>query len=110
MCDIVDFRILRHFLPLDGNLRVSRCWASVHWVLEWDNHRPYRILCFQAATSCRLSSILRCSFLLSICQDAISHVMYSPMSFFETTVRTTCQWLTVFLLPLNHISSRLAVL
>ena len=107
MCDIVDFGILPHFLPLDGNLRVSRCWASVHRILEWDSHRPYRILRLQAATSCGLSSSLRCSFLLCICQDAISHVMYSPMSFFETTVRII--WLTVFLLPLNPISSLLAV-
>ena len=94
MCHIAVFGILPHGLPLDGNLRVSWCWASVHWVLEWGNHRPYRILCFQAATSCGLSSSLRCSFVLSICQDAINHVMYSPMSFFETTVRTI--WLTVF--------------
>ena len=99
---------LPHCLPPDGNLRVSWCWASVHWVLEWDNRRPYRMLCFPAATSCKLSSSLRCFFLLSTYQDAISRVMYSPMSFFETTVRTI--WLTVFLLLPNDISSRLAVL
>ena len=66
MCDIVDFGILPHSLPLDGNLRVSRRWASVHRILEWGNHRPYRILCFQAATSCGLSSSLRCSSLIHL--------------------------------------------
>ena len=88
MCHVVEFGILPHCLLLDGNLRVSRYWASVHRILEWDSHRSYRILRFPAATSCELSSGLRCSFLLSTCQDGISRVMYSPMSFFETTVRT----------------------
>ena len=107
MCHIVNFGILPHCLPLDGNLRGSRCWASVHRILECDSRRPHRILYFQAATSRGLSSGLRLSFVLSICQDAIGHVMYSPMSFFETTVRII--WPSVFLLPLSHISSRLAV-
>jgi len=101
MCHIAEFRTLPQFLLLDGNLRVSRCYSSVHRILEWDSHRSYRIRRFPAATSRELSSGLRCSFLLSICQDAISCVMYSPMSFFETTVRTI--WLSAFPLPLNPI-------
>jgi hypothetical protein len=108
MRHIVIFVVVSHCVASDGNLRDVRSGASDHGVSEWHNPRVDRILRFKALASCRLSSNLRCFFLLTIWQDAISHVMHSPMSFFETTVRTI--WLDAFLLRLNPVRSRLAVL
>jgi len=96
-----------HYIPSDGNIRDARHCASGHWVLEWYNHRIYRVLCFQEATSRRFS--LSESFLhLTSWKDGISHVMHSPMSFFETTVRII--GLAEILLPLILVRSLLAVL
>ena len=94
-----------HCLPSDGDIRYARRCASGHWVLEWYNHRVYRVLCFQEATSRRFS--LSESFIhLTSLKDAISRVMHSPMSFFETTVRTI--WLAEILLLLILVRSLLA--
>jgi hypothetical protein len=76
-----------HCLPSDGDIRDARHRASVRWVFEWYNHRVYRVLCFQEATSRRFF-LSESFFHLTSWKDAISRVMHSPMSFFETTVRT----------------------
>jgi hypothetical protein len=93
-------------LPLDGNLRDARCSTSDHRVFDGHNHRPHHILRLQAATSCKFSAGL-CLLLLMVRQDSIRRVMHSPMSFFETTVRTIQP--AVFLL-LSFVRSRLVVL
>jgi hypothetical protein len=72
-------------LPLDGDLRGARYCASVHRICERYYYCAYHILSFQEASSRRFS--LSESFSqLTPRKDAISRVMYSPMSFFETTV------------------------
>jgi hypothetical protein len=76
-----------HFLLLDGDLRNARRRASVNHLFEWNNYRVARILSFQEASSRRFS-VSESFFHLMFWKDAISRVMYSPMSFFETTVRT----------------------
>jgi hypothetical protein len=96
-----------HYIPSDGDIRDARRCASDHWVLEWYNHRIYRVLCFQEATSRRFS--LSESFPPpNVMEGCISHVMHSPMSFFETTVRII--GLAEILLPLILVRSLLAVL
>ena len=96
-----------HCLHLDGDIRGARCCASVHCVFKWHDHRVYRVLCFQEATSRRFS-LSSSFFYLTSRKDAISHVMHSPMSFFETTVRTV--GLAEILVPLTILRSRLVVL
>jgi hypothetical protein len=75
-----------HCLPLDGDVRDARRRASVHHFFEQYYHRVSHILSFQEASSRRFS--VSESFLhLMFWKDAISRVMHSPMSFFDTTVR-----------------------
>jgi hypothetical protein len=77
-----------HCLPLDGDLRDARRRASVHHFFERYYHRVSHILSFKEASSRRFS--VSDSFFhlrLMFWKDALSRVMDSPMSFFETTVR-----------------------
>jgi hypothetical protein len=75
-----------HCLPLDGDLRDARGRASVHRFFERHYHCVSYILSFQEASSRRFS-VIESFFHLMFWKDAISRVMHSPMSFFETTVR-----------------------
>ena len=75
-----------HCLFLDGDLRDARRCASMHHFLERYYHRVSHILSFQEATS-RMFPVSESFFHLMFWKDAISRVMHSPMSFFETTVR-----------------------
>jgi hypothetical protein len=72
-------------LPLDGDLRDARHRTGVHRLLERYYHCVHYILSFQEASSCRFSLSESFSHLTSR-KEAISRVMHSPMSFFETTV------------------------
>ncbi len=72
--------------PLDGNLRDAWRRASVHRFFEWYYHCVSHIFSFQEITS-RKFSVSEFFFRLTSQKDAIRRVMYSPMSFFETTVR-----------------------
>jgi hypothetical protein len=72
-------------LPLDGDLRDARRRASVHHVFERYYRCVYHIFSFQEASSRRFS-LSESLFHLTSRKDAISRVMHSPMSFFETTV------------------------
>ena len=78
---------MSHCLSLDGDLRDARRRAGMHRFFERYNHRVHHILSFQEASSRRFS-VSQSFFHLMSWKDAISHVMRSPMSFFETTVRT----------------------
>ena len=91
----------------DGDIRNARRCASGHWLLERYNHCVYRVLCFQETTSRRFS-LSELFLYLTSWKDGISRVMHSPMSFFETTVRTTR--LVKILPPPTVVRSRLAVL
>ena len=75
-----------HCLPLDGDLRDVRRRASVHRFFERYYYRVSHILSFQEASSRRFF-VSDSFFYLIFWKDAISRIMHSPMSFFETTVR-----------------------
>ena len=80
---------MSYCLPLERDFRDARRLPSDHRFFERFYRRVRHILGFKEATSCGFSvceSETRPNVLEL--KDAISRVMHSPMSFFETTVRT----------------------